>query len=267
MQTGEPMAIQEDPSAELSAASVADVIPPTQPGYIDSGRPRETSQGWAWIVEGYRYFRRSAGLWVLLTVIFFAMIIGMQVIPVVGWIAATLLMPVMVGGLMAGCQAIERGGELELAHLFAGFRRNTAQLMLIGLIGFVLTVAITVPAAVVLGIGGFFAAASGAATNPSAYSASTMLGFLVVLALVIPVNMALWFAPVLVMLQGHTAFQAMTQSFKGCMRNIVPFLIYGVVLLVLGFVASLPLALGWLVLGPVVLGSVYAAYRDIYFER
>jgi hypothetical protein len=260
------MAIEEDPSAELSAATASDVIPPAQPGYIDAGRRLEAGRGWAWIVEGYRYFRRGPGLWILLTVIFFALLLGMQVVPFVGWIAATLLMPVLVGGFMAGCQAIERGGELELAHLFAGFRRNTAQLMLIGLIGFALTMAITLPAAVVLGIGGFFAAPMGAAADPAAYGATSLLAGLVVLALVIPVNMALWFAPALVMLQDQTAIRAIAQSFRGCVRNIVPFLIYGVVLLVLGFVASLPLALGWLVLGPVILGSVYAAYREIYFE-
>jgi uncharacterized membrane protein len=138
--------------------------------------------------------------------------------------------------------------------------------MLVGLIGFVLTMAIMVPAALVLGVGGFFAAAMGAPGEPSTYGATSVLASLVVLALVIPVNMALWFAPALVMLQGQTATRAITQSFKGCLRNIVPFLIYGTVLLVLGFLASLPLALGWLVLGPVILGSVYAAYRDIYFE-
>ncbi len=260
------MAIREDPSAELSAATAADVIPPTQPGYAAAGRVRDPAQGWAWIVEGYRYFGRSMGVWILLTVIFFAMLIGLQLIPFIGWIAATLLMPVLVGGLMAGCQAIERGGELELAHLFAGFRRNTAQLMLIGLIGFVLTIAIMVPVAVVFGIGGFFAAATDAAAAPAAYGPGTVLAVLVVAALVVPVNMALWFAPALVMLQDQTAMGAIVQSFKACLRNVVPFLIYGAVLLVLGFVASIPLGLGWLVLGPVILGSVYAAYRDIYFE-
>jgi hypothetical protein len=260
------MAIEEDPSAELSAATASDAISPRQPGYIDSGRRREPAQGWAWIVEGYRYFRRSAALWILLTVIFLAMIIGMQVIPFVGWIAGTLLMPVLVGGFMAGCRAIERGGELELAHLFAGFQRNTGQLMMIGVIGFIVTMAIMVPAAVVLGIGGLFGAMTGAAADPSAYGATTILAMLLVAALVIPVNMALWFAPALVMLQDQTAMHAIKQSFKGCVRNIVPFLIYGVVLLALGFAASIPFGLGWLVLAPVILGSVYAAYRDIYFE-
>ena len=43
-----------------------------------------------------------------------------------------------------------------------------------------------------------------------------------------------------------------------------PFLIYSIVLLVLGIVAAIPLGLGWLVLGPVAIASVYVAYRDIY---
>jgi|RhiMethySRZTD1v2_1073278.scaffolds.fasta_scaffold327132_1 uncharacterized membrane protein len=260
------MAIQEDPSAELSAATVSDVTATAQPGYIDGGRPRDAGRGWEWIVEGYRYFRRSIGLWILLTVIFFAIVVAVQIVPFVGWIASTLLVPVLVGGLMAGCQAIERGGELELAHLFAGFRMNTAQLMLIGLIGFVLTAVIMIPAMTLIGAGSFFAAKSGAAVGVPVFGLSTLLGLLIIVALVIPVNMALWFAPALVMLQNQSATVAIKQSFQGCLRNIVPFLIYGVVLLILATIAAIPFGLGWLVLAPVLLGSVYAAYRDIFFN-
>jgi uncharacterized membrane protein len=90
------------------------------------------------------------------------------------------------------------------------------------------------------------------------------LGLLIALALFVPVNMALWFAPVLVMLQGQSAPRAIAESFRGCLKNLVPFLIYGIALFVLAILASIPLGLGWLILGPVVIGSVYAAYRDIY---
>jgi hypothetical protein len=36
---------------------------------------------------------------------------------------------------------------------------------------------------------------------------------------------------------------------------------------VLAIFASIPFGLGWFALGPVVVGSVYAAYRDIYTGR
>ena len=58
----------------------------------------------------------------------------------------------------------------------------------------------------------------------------------------------------------------MKGSFMGCLKNILPFLVYGVIMFVLAIVASIPLALGWLVLGPMTVASVYAAYRDIYLS-
>jgi len=39
------------------------------------------------------------------------------------------------------------------------------------------------------------------------------------------------------------------------------------VLFILAILASVPLALGWLVLGPVIAASVYTAYRDIYYTE
>jgi len=139
-------------------------------------------------------------------------------------------------------------------------------LMLVGLIGFVLTALIMLPAFTLIGFGSFMAAKTNPFIGAPVFSASTLLGFLIVLALVIPVNMALWFAPAVVMLQNQTAIVAITQSFKGCLRNIVPFLIYGVILLVLGMIAAIPFGLGWLVLGPVMAASLYTSYRDIFFE-
>jgi uncharacterized membrane protein len=56
----------------------------------------------------------------------------------------------------------------------------------------------------------------------------------------------------------------MRSSFQGCLRNFMPFLIYGVVSLLLGILAIIPFGLGILILGPVMWGSMYAGYRDIF---
>jgi uncharacterized membrane protein len=76
--------------------------------------------------------------------------------------------------------------------------------------------------------------------------------------------MALWFAPALVVLRGLAPMAAVRESFLGCLKNMVPFLIYGIVLLVPSIFATIPFLLGWLVLLPVVIASIYVAYRDIY---
>ena len=92
-----------------------------------------------------------------------------------------------------------------------------------------------------------------------------VLALLIMLALMVPVAMAVWFAPALVVLQGRGAVEALKESFSGCLKNIVPFLLYGIVLMIAGFIAAIPLGLGYLVFLPVVAGSIYASYRDIYF--
>jgi hypothetical protein len=46
---------------------------------------------------------------------------------------------------------------------------------------------------------------------------------------------------------------------------MLPFLLYGIVFFIAAIIASIPLMLGWLVLGPLLAASIYTAYRDIYF--
>jgi uncharacterized membrane protein len=76
--------------------------------------------------------------------------------------------------------------------------------------------------------------------------------------------MAFWFVPALVALRRDPPIAAMTASFSGSLANVLPMLVYSLVGLVLAIAASIPLGLGWLVLGPVIGGSVYASYRDIF---
>ena len=80
----------------------------------------------------------------------------------------------------------------------------------------------------------------------------------------VPLLMAFWFAPALTVLEEMGPVDAIKDSFSGCMKNIMAFLIYGFVGLVLSFIATLPLMLGWFILMPMTIASVYLAYLDIY---
>jgi uncharacterized membrane protein len=86
----------------------------------------------------------------------------------------------------------------------------------------------------------------------------------VALLLFVPLLMALWFAPALVMLDQVSAGDAMKSSLAASVRNWLPFTVYGLLSLVLLVVAAIPLMLGYLILIPVMLGSMYASYRDIF---
>ena len=248
---------------QTPAAPVADVLDDATPdgSYVEGGRAVGSGRGWDWISEGWQIFRRHWGMWLVLLFIFGLIFVALSMVPVVN-IVVPLLLPVFVGGLMTACQSVQRGGDLELAHLFAGFRRNTGQLILVGVIGFVLAFVAAIPLTLVVGVGAFAAASM---NSLPAVGIGMIFAALLTLALLVPINMAMWFAPSLVMLQDQSAPRAIGQSFHGCLKNIVPFLIYSVIIFGMMIIAGITFGLAWFVFGPVLLCSVYVAYRDIFF--
>jgi len=241
--------------------------PVVNPRAVDVGR------GAAWWSEGWRLFTPAVGPWILIVVIGFALNLILAFIPILGGIASQLLFPILAGGLMLGCRAIDRGEPLTISHLFAGFGPRAGSLLIVAVIYIAASIAILLFVVALLFV--FFGAAmlSQLWTTPDSISDGAVLGGVVLAVLVgvllfllfyLPLIMAVWFAPALIVLQGAEPWAAMKLSFIGCLRNILPFLIYGVVGIALAIVATIPLLLGWLVLGPVTVASVYASYCDIF---
>lgn len=255
-------------------ARVADVPVPGGPdaAFIPSGRTVPAGRGWTWFTDAWALFREQPGTWVLIVVVFFLVSIAIAIIPFLGNIAGYVLGPIFAGGLMLGCHELARGGELRLGHLFAGFQDHLGRLALLGVAYLVMFLGAVVVALVAAGLGtglGWLVGLDGGAdTFPAdAGTMAILLAVLVALALMIPAAMAIWFAPALVVLNDFGVGDALKTSFVASLKNFVPFLVYGVVFLGLAIVASIPLLLGWLALGPTVAASVYTGYRDIFYDE
>jgi uncharacterized membrane protein len=151
---------------------------------------------------------------------------------------------------------------LTIAHLFAGFQSHLNPLVVIGALYLAGMFAIVLVASIFTGGAAFTLWKSGADAGVAV--SSILFIVLIVLLLMIPLIMAVWFAPALATLHDVAPVDALKLSFRGCMRNMLPFLVYGVVGLLLAFAATIPFGLGWLVLLPVLAGSAYASYRDIF---
>lgn len=248
-------------------APVADAAAPLQGDFVPGGRALPAGRGWAWIVEGWNLFKRQPAMWIAIAVLLAVIFVVLALIPLLGSLAAMILAPVFGAGLVIGSRALDQGGSLEIAHLFAGFRERFGTLATVGLTYLGASVAIALVVGLVTGAGVW--KLMGGDADPAAIGAAgatVLLAFLVMMALMLPVVMAVWFSPPLVAFHELGAGEAMKASFVACLRNIVPFLVYGVILLLLGVLASLPFALGWLVLGPVMAASLYTSYRDIFFK-
>lgn len=223
--------------------------------------------GWDWIADGWTIFRKAAGTWIGMVVVLVLISIAAHLIPLVGAIAMQILWPVFVGGLMLACRTIAQGGEAKFSQLFAGFQHRTGTLVALGAVWLVLSIIIVVIVVAITGVQ-IFALMNGSGTPEEIAGAAltALLAVLIILALMLPLVMATWFAPALIVFQEMGVGAAMKASFIGCVKNILPFLLYGVLALIAAVIASIPLGLGWLVLAPVLTASVYTSYRDIYFE-
>jgi uncharacterized membrane protein len=253
--------------ADQSAPAAESGVPPSTPRAVAAGR------GAAWWGEAWRLFVPAVGVWILIVLILVVLNVVLAVVPVVGHLASHVLFPVFAGGLMLGCRAIDRGEPLTVNHVFAGFSKHAASLLVVGLLYTAIAVAIVLAVAGVLIVAFGVAVLSKLFQLQDPFSAGAALGGMLLVVLVgvllltlllLPLFMAVWFAPALVVLRGLEPWAAMKLSFSGCLANVVPFLIYGLIGIGLAIVASVPLMLGWLVVGPLTIASIYTSYCDIF---
>jgi hypothetical protein len=232
-----------------------------EPRAVDAGR------GLAWWTEAWPLFTRAALMWIVLLLVFLVIGVVAGAIPFVGGLAFSLVTPVFGGSMMLAARKVDGGGALEFGDLFAGFRDKLSPLLVLGALLLVVSIAIGA-LAFVFGLGAAVGAlAGGAAERPGAALAALgagMFGLLVVLALLVPVAMAFWFAPALVALRDLQPVAALKSSFAACLRNVVPMLVYSVLYIVAAIVAAIPFGLGWIVLLPLTVLTLYTSYRDIY---
>jgi len=179
-----------------------------------------------------------------------------------------LAVPPFLASWMLAVRKVQGGGSLELADLFTAFRGDKLVPLIVQ--GALLLAAVVVIAlvAMVFGLGAVFGVAAGGAHQSIggvlAAMGAGVLALAVMLALGMLAAMALWFAPALVVFRGTAPVDAMRASFSASLRNIVPFVIYGVIYIVASILASIPFGLGWLVLAPLVTISVYSSYEDVF---
>jgi hypothetical protein len=244
--------------------------------------------GWKWVLTGFALFRRNPAMWALLV---FSYIILMQLlgmVPVVGWIAATVLIPAFSASFMIVSRELDQGNRPGFGLLFSGFRTNFPALLRQG--GLYLGSALAILGLSALADGGALLQLMVLGERPPASAfedgslaaAAAMAG-----TLYVPVLAAFWFAPALSAWRSLPALQAMFYSLVAAFRNWRAFIAYSLAVLALGLVCSFALFLLALLLRgllgdksqnalmlvvlpvmlayvPTLFASFYASYRDIF---
>lgn len=255
-------------------AQVADAAAALPESFHPGGRRVPANRGSRWFVHGWQLFKQQPFTWLGLVASFAVINIVGGLVPYIGGVLTVLFTPVFIAGIFIGARAQDAGASLEVSHLFAGFKIPFGNLILVGVLSLVVLLAMGFLAYAILSMFG-----GGPAMAPEDDNLATFMQALpqillallvmsvVILPLVCVMLMATWFAPALIAFHALGPVQALVQSFEACLKNFLPFLVYSFWFVVLAIAASIPLFLGWLVLLPVTLATVYAAYRDIYVSE
>jgi hypothetical protein len=207
----------------------------------------EASRGLAWLRSAAAMFAQARVRWILLLIAYYVILGTLRAVPYAGVVAVSILKPVLGVGFLAAAWTVERGGRPQLRHIGQGFRSNLRALLPIGVV-FALGLLVAVLASALVDHGKLIdfltnppAApdAPGGTADTAADDTETVLmdghvelGMLFAAICALPVLLATWFAPALVVFQDLRASQAMLTSLRAAVANWRPIAVYALALFV-----------------------------------
>ena len=244
--------------------------------------------GWKWVLTGFALFRKSPAMWAFLTLSYIMLMQILGMIPILGWFAATVLIPAFSASFMIVSRELDQGRKLGFDLLFSGFRTNLPALLRQGGLYLasglaILGLSAAIDGGLLLQLMVFGEKPPAAAFEDGSLAGAAMLAG----ALYLPVLAAFWFAPALSAWRDLPALQALFYSFFAALSNWRAFFAYGLALALLSMICSFALfVLALLVRGllgnrsqdafllvmlpvmltyvPTLFASFYASYRDVF---
>ena len=243
---------------EAPAKSSDDIWAYIDPQSVPIGR------GLSWIGQGFSFFGRNAGIWIVIALIYLIILMVSSFIP----FATQILQPMLAGGLMLGLYAQDNGENLEVRHLFEGFNVCADKLAILGalllgigiLIAIVFMIIFFIGFVIIIGLN-----ESGAPSEPAIIT-MVVIGVPVVLIIAVLFGAVSWFGPPLVVLHKKPVGEAFKLSLIALKRNIGAFIVFTFFAILMMMLAMFTFYLGLLILMPVLFGATYASWKDIFTQ-
>ncbi|GBE09125.1 hypothetical protein BMS3Bbin11_01920 [bacterium BMS3Bbin11] len=224
-------------------------------------------QGARWFKCGWDLFKQDFGTWFIMFLILVGLSIVLSFIPFIGSLALMIISPALMGGFMYAASEMDNGNKIEIGYLFQGFRDKERMNKLLILGGIYLLVQVLFIFIMFSLVGGtlMMTASQTGNVDPAAMMTSGM-GLLMLLAFLVVLTIMLGFiyATPLIMLDNVSPIESIKASYSASFKNILPLLVFGLVYLLLGIVAAIPILLGFLILIPVSILAMYCSYKSIF---
>ncbi|MFV1982181.1 MAG: BPSS1780 family membrane protein [Thiohalomonadales bacterium] len=260
-----------------------------------------TLNGVTWIIDGYKNFATSPFIWVFVVFLYMTILGTLSIIPFVS-IISIIIAPIFMAGLMICARENKYNQTFFIKNLFDGFTLNGGKLAVLGAInlGIFFLLIIFVSITVFILFLGFIDNLENIDNIETIVETNLFIQYDILLALIIllliatlilPVIMAFWFAPALIVFHDVDIFVALKLSFMGYLKNILPYSIYSSFFMIIFIIAVIPIIIIAVVLNeteptilqisliviiaiievlvfvPVFFTSIYASYEDIFLTE
>lgn len=215
-------------------------FPIPAPAFDGRSRIVPAANAFEWLRHGWLIFMLSPWRWMAVATLLLIVALALANVGPIGSMLLCLFAPLLFSGALRASQKASTSERLDFSDFLGGVASRRHALLILGLI--------------------LTASVAGLGVLLGADLAVRLLGLL----LVLPLVMAMWFAPALVLFNHMPPLEALKASFNACLKNSLPLLVFGLIVMLLIFFAALPVGLGFLVLVPVLSGSLYVSYRDIF---
>ncbi len=195
---------------------------------LSQPRLLESRVGHRWLSAGFRLFHRQPLAWTMILFMYWAAMLMMAFIPFAGSILPLILAPGLSLGFIEIARAIDERRSPSPPLLISAFRSPQAKAVLMLGGWYLAEILVILLISMVIDGGAMFAwITTGAVPTKEQLDSVQMAGF-VSAALYIPVMMAFWFAPQLVVWSGFSPMKALFFSFFAVWRNKGAFLRYAI---------------------------------------
>lgn len=203
----------------------------------------ESRIGGQWLKQGFRLFHRQPLTWTLILFIYWAFMLMLAFIPLIGMVVPLLLSPGLAMGFIEVARAVDEGRPPSPPLLISAFKSQEAKAVYT-LGSFYLLEIIVIFLVTWVIDGGLLIEwiAMGKAPAPENMEQVRIAG-ITAGVLYIPVMMAFWFAPQLVVWSGFAPLKAIFFSFFAVWRNRGAFLRYALTWIALTIFAGAAMAL------------------------
>jgi hypothetical protein len=222
------------------------------------GNSLAASRGWQWYKQGWSIFSKEKGNWILMTLLASVGFILLNVIPLLGSLAALLIFPGLIGGMLYSAQEVSSGKSIKLEYLWIVFKDPKKRNEFLKL-GLVLIVGIFLAGILV----GIFMGDKVQGLNPNANLdvGFGTLAFLLVLGLI--GFIVLGYASALILFRNSSMMNALKGSIALGTNQLLPIATLYLLYTLFSIIAAIPFGLGFLILWPVTIGAIYVSYQEL----